>query len=168
MQSARILWRVPQVSTLRPGQDARTVMAFAALIATFALTGCGMPGAPLPPSLNLPVPVTDLSAVRTGGQVALVWTMPTKTTDKVLLKGNIAVRVCRNQAADQDVPSPQRSNSLPEQLPPLMTRFFPNSPLALRVSSRILSSSSIAKAVPPDFRTALRLWPARRHRPSKT
>jgi hypothetical protein len=56
-----------------------------------------MPGAPLPPSLDLPVPVTDLSAVRTGPQVALAWTMPTKTTDKVLLKGAIAVRICRNQ-----------------------------------------------------------------------
>ena len=58
-----------------------------------------MPGAPLPPSLNLPVPVTDLSAVRTGPQVALAWTLPTKTTDKVLLKGNIAVSVCRNETS---------------------------------------------------------------------
>lgn len=71
----------------------------AALAITSALAGCGMPGAPLPPSLNLPVPVTDLSAVRTGPQVALTWTMPTKTTDKVLLKGNIAVRVCRNETS---------------------------------------------------------------------
>src|SRR6202167_26820 len=70
----------------------------AALAATSALAGCGMPGPPLPPSLNLPVPVTDLSAVRTGGQVALTWTMPKKTTDKVLLKGEVSVRVCRNQA----------------------------------------------------------------------
>ena len=73
-----------------------TIAAFAA---TSALAGCGMPGAPLPPSLNLPVPVTDLSAVRTGGQVALTWTMPAKTTDKVLLKGSITVRVCRHESA---------------------------------------------------------------------
>jgi hypothetical protein len=71
----------------------------ALLVAAPALAGCGMPGAPLPPSLNLPIPVNDLSAVRTGGQVALSWTMPTKTTDKVLLKGNIAVRVCRNETS---------------------------------------------------------------------
>ncbi len=58
-----------------------------------------MPGAPLPPSLNLPLPVNDFSAVRTGDQVALAWTMPKKTTDKVLLTGNIAVRVCRNQTS---------------------------------------------------------------------
>lgn len=75
-------------------------MALSAGFAVLALAGCGMPGAPLPPSLNLPFPVTDLSAVRTGPQVALSWTMPTRTTDKVLLKGNIAVRVCRNQTAD--------------------------------------------------------------------
>jgi hypothetical protein len=58
-----------------------------------------MPGAPQPPSLNLPIPVNDLSVVRTGGQVALTWTMPKKTTDKVLLNGNIAVRVCRNETS---------------------------------------------------------------------
>ncbi len=71
----------------------------AAFVSALALAGCGMPGAPLPPSLNLPVPVTNLSAVRTGPQVALAWTMPTKTTDKVLLKGNVAVRICRNQTS---------------------------------------------------------------------
>ncbi len=56
--------------------------------AALVVAGCGMPGAPLPPSLNLPDRVGDLSAVRTGGQVALTWTMPTKNTDKMLLKGN--------------------------------------------------------------------------------
>jgi len=79
------------------------VAFFGASIAVFAaasaLAGCGMPGAPLPPSLNLAVPVNDLSAVRTGDQVAISWTMPAKTTDKVLLKGNITVRVCRNESA---------------------------------------------------------------------
>jgi hypothetical protein len=69
----------------------------AALGTTIALAGCGMPGAPLPPSLNLPDRVGDLAAVRTGGQVAVTWTMPTKNTDKLLLKGDAAVRVCRNE-----------------------------------------------------------------------
>src|SRR6202789_2565693 len=80
----------------------RSAAFFGATIAAFAaasvLAGCGMPGAPLPPSLNLPVPVNDLSAVRTGGQVDLSWTMPARTTDKVLLEGNITVRVCRNES----------------------------------------------------------------------
>ncbi len=83
----------------RVGSYVRRATALSAGFAVLALVGCGMPGAPLPPSLNLPVPVTNLSAVRTGNQVALSWTMPTKTTDKVLLKGNISVRVCRNESS---------------------------------------------------------------------
>ena len=56
-----------------------------------------MPGAPLAPSLNLADRVGDLAAVRTGGQVALNWTMPTKNTDKTPVKGLVTVRVCRNE-----------------------------------------------------------------------
>ena len=63
-----------------------------------ALIGCGTPGAPLPPSLDLPQAVSDLSASRVGNRVTLRWTMPRRTTDKLLLKGNITVRVCRQSA----------------------------------------------------------------------
>jgi hypothetical protein len=69
----------------------------AALAIGLVLTGCGTPGAPMPPSLKLPTPVTDLSAVRAGNQVLLAWTMPKKNTDKLLLKGNVPVRVCRKE-----------------------------------------------------------------------
>lgn len=71
----------------------------AAMAAATALTGCGTPGAPLPPSLKLPDPVTNLAASRTGNQVALTWTMPKKNTDKLLLKGNVQARVCRKEGA---------------------------------------------------------------------
>ncbi|MFZ1937782.1 MAG: fibronectin type III domain-containing protein [Terracidiphilus sp.] len=67
------------------------------LAALTALTGCGMPGAPQPPSLNLPGLVSNLSAVRTSDQVALTWKMPLRNTDKILLKGPIATRICRDQ-----------------------------------------------------------------------
>ncbi len=87
MQSATKLGASPRLAAL-------FIVPF---VAAAVLAGCGMPGAPLPPSLNLPIPVSDLSAMRTGGQVALTWTMPKRTTDKVLLAGNIAVRVCRNE-----------------------------------------------------------------------
>jgi hypothetical protein len=66
-------------------------------------TGCGTPGAPQAPSLQLPDPVTDLSAKRAGTQVVLSWTMPKKNTDKLLLKGNVAVSVCRKEYADSCV-----------------------------------------------------------------
>jgi hypothetical protein len=72
--------------------------ALAAVLATgLILAGCGTPGAPQPPSLNLPAPVDDLTATRAGNQVALTWTMPKKNTDKLLLKGNIAVYICHQE-----------------------------------------------------------------------
>lgn len=55
----------------------------------------------MPPSLNLPAAVSDLAATRTGDQVSLTWTMPRKTTDKLLLKNNIAARVCRREDAGE-------------------------------------------------------------------
>ena len=61
------------------------------------ITGCGTPGAPQPPSLDLPDRVADLSAVRTGNEVSLTWTMPRKSTDKLLLKADIEVAVCRRE-----------------------------------------------------------------------
>ncbi|HET6168616.1 MAG TPA: hypothetical protein VFE01_00490 [Terracidiphilus sp.] len=73
---------------------ARAVLA-GALAA--GLAGCGTPGAPQPPSLDLPDRVTDLAATRTGNQVALTWTMPRKNTDKLLLKIDVNVNVCRKE-----------------------------------------------------------------------
>lgn len=66
------------------------------------LAACGMPGTPLPPSLNLPVQVKDLKATRTAERVRLTWTMPTKNTDKLLLKGKVQVIVCRKLPNAQD------------------------------------------------------------------
>jgi hypothetical protein len=59
-----------------------------------------MPGAPQPPSLNLPDRVTDLSAERSGDRVTLTWTMPKRNTDKLLLKGPIDARICRRPTAE--------------------------------------------------------------------
>ena len=73
----------------------------ALLAAGLLLTGCGTPGAPQPPSLNLPERVTDLSAIRAGNQVSLSWTMPDRNTDKLLLKNGLAipVRICRKEGS---------------------------------------------------------------------
>lgn len=91
-----------------------------------------MPGAPQPPSLDLPERVGDLSAVRTGGQVALNWTMPKRDADKVPLKGNVTVRVCRNEGADPVAIaacsvaatlnlSPDADGAFTDNLPPALT-----------------------------------------------
>ena len=68
-----------------------------AVVSCAFLSACGTPGAPQPPSLNLADPVTDLSAIRTGNQVTLTWTMPKRNTDKTPTKGNVATRVCRRE-----------------------------------------------------------------------
>jgi len=59
------------------------------------LVGCGTPGAPLPPSLNLPKPVSDFQAVRKGDTVYLRWTVPTETTDGKGVKSLGNTRICR-------------------------------------------------------------------------
>jgi hypothetical protein len=62
-----------------------------------ALAGCGTPGAPSSPSLNLPLPVNDLTASRRGNKVDLDWTLPRRNTDRTLLKHNPLTRICRRE-----------------------------------------------------------------------
>ncbi len=103
--------------------------ALAAVLGSgMVLAGCGLPGAPLPPSLDLPNPVSDLAAARTGGQVSLTWTMPQRDTDKVLLKRNVAVRVCRRESASALCATagrlqlrPGAAGAFTETLPPALT-----------------------------------------------
>jgi hypothetical protein len=59
------------------------------------LAGCGQTGTPQAPSLQLPTPVSDLTANRVGDRVMLTWTMPRRTTDKLPLKGLQPVQICR-------------------------------------------------------------------------
>ena len=85
------------------------------LSGTAALVGCGVPGVPKPPSLDLPQPVIDLRAVRKGDRVYLVWTMPSETTDRLAVRHMGPTRVCRsldaamNECASPvgEVPAPQ-------------------------------------------------------------
>jgi hypothetical protein len=66
-----------------------------ALVLARIVTGCGSPAAPQPPSLNLPIPVTNLSAARSGNTIRLDWTMPKRTTDRVGLRHPVSATVCR-------------------------------------------------------------------------
>jgi len=56
---------------------------------------CGTPGAPQPPSLELPKPVTDLTATRKGDAITLKWTQPSRTTDNSTIKHTVNTQVCR-------------------------------------------------------------------------
>jgi hypothetical protein len=56
------------------------------ILAIFTLLGCGVPGAPLPPSAEIPKFVGDLKAQRKGATVTLTWTTPTETSDGELIR----------------------------------------------------------------------------------
>ena len=74
--------------------------SFLAFALSFALLlGCGVPGIPRPPSLDLPRPVTDLRAVRKGNLVYLAWTAPIETTDNLPVRGVTSPVVCRSPGA---------------------------------------------------------------------
>lgn len=70
------------------------MLSAAALGSVTLLLGCGIVANPQPPTLWLPSPVADLTAVRAGDSVRLHWTMPKNTTDKVALQGDQKGHVC--------------------------------------------------------------------------
>ena len=72
--------------------------SIAGLLLLASLLGCGTPGVPLPPSLDLPQSVQDLRAARKGNTVTLVWTVPRRTTDQtnIRLRRLGPTRVCRS------------------------------------------------------------------------
>lgn len=59
-------------------------------------TACASIGPPLPPSLELPKPPTDLHAVRKGDRVTLTWTIPARTTDRQSVRYLGKTRICRS------------------------------------------------------------------------
>lgn len=60
------------------------------------LAGCAQTGPPLPPSLELPKPPTDLRARRKGNRVTLTWSEPTLTTDRQSVRYIGPTFICRS------------------------------------------------------------------------
>jgi len=60
------------------------------------LASCAQSGPPLPPSLELPKPPTDLHASRKGNRVTLSWSEPTLTTDRQSARYIGPTLVCRS------------------------------------------------------------------------
>src|SRR5689334_5695239 len=90
------------------------------LIAVSLLTACGTPGAPLPPSLGVPKPVSDLEAARIGFTVTLTWTNPSETTDGELIRkrGKVVIyRRLSTEASGQQVGEVALQPTLKEQQP---------------------------------------------------
>ena len=73
--------------------------AFPALTLIVVLAGCASVQAPLPPSLELPKPPTDLRALRKGNHVYLYWTVPVQTMDRQTVRHLGPTRICRGLEA---------------------------------------------------------------------
>ena len=74
------------------------------LLAVFAscllILSCAQTGPPLPPSLELPKPPSDLRVARKGSRVTLTWTEPTRTTDRQSVRYLGPTRICRSISAE--------------------------------------------------------------------
>ncbi len=95
------------------------LLTIVAVLALAALVACGIPGAPQPPSLELPRTVGDLQAVRKGDKVTLTWTTPHETTDHTRIKHLGVTRICR--AVDVVAPPEcvEKVGALPPEHTPL-------------------------------------------------
>src|SRR5271157_5848804 len=90
-------------------------------IVVAGLVGCGTPGAPQLPSLQLARPVEDLTATRSGNRVEMDWTLPVKNTDRTLVTHIPETRICRREGVTlmstcivvAEVPTP-KSQPLPK------------------------------------------------------
>lgn len=91
------------------------------VLGSAVLVSCGTPGVPIPPSLELAKPVTDLRAARKGDKVYLAWTVPSKTVDRQTVRHPGATRICRSlRVPVTDCKSPVRevpANQLPLAAP---------------------------------------------------
>ena len=65
------------------------------LINTCFLAGCGNVGDPLPPLIQIPVPVSDLAAYQFGKLIKLSWTLPKLNTDGSAATTLVRVEVFR-------------------------------------------------------------------------
>ncbi|MFY9561193.1 MAG: fibronectin type III domain-containing protein [Terriglobales bacterium] len=78
-----------------------SLVKFLALMgACLLLASCAQTGPPLPPSLELPKPPSDLHASRKGDQVTLTWSEPTRTTDRQSVRYLGPTRICRSLEAE--------------------------------------------------------------------
>src|SRR2546423_10030222 len=64
--------------------------------AMICASGCASIGPPLPPSLELPHPPSDLKATRKGDKVTLTWTVPAQTTDRQSVRYLGKTQICRS------------------------------------------------------------------------
>lgn len=71
-----------------------------ALAVPLIFTACASIGPPMPPSLDLSKPPSDLRGMRKGDQVVLTWSVPTTTTDRQKIRNPGPTEVCRGLVSE--------------------------------------------------------------------
>ncbi len=72
------------------------------------LSGCGYVGPPMPPTLDIPVTITDFQAWESGDNIEFTFTLPAKTTENLDLKSvrSIELRIGENEPQSKIIPLP--------------------------------------------------------------
>jgi len=120
------------------------------------LSGCAQTGAPLPPSLELPKPVSDLRAVRKGNSVTLTWSEPVLTTDHERIRSLGSTRICRS--AEVDITACDHPAALVPAPPPASKKSGSRSqakPSAPQVFTDLLPSGALSGGVQSDLTYAV-------------
>ena len=116
------------------------ILAASLLLLVMSLTGCGTPGAPQLPSLQLARPAEDLTASRKGNKVQLDWTLPRKNTDRTLVKNIPQTLICRHDGTAlmsgctmvAHVPNPKPEEKRKGEQPPAVhMKYVDTLPVAL-------------------------------------
>ncbi len=87
------------------------------LSAPLFLTACATIAPPLPPSLELPKPPSDLRASRKGDRVTVKWTIPRSTTDRQTIRSFGPTRICRGTGGLKDCGTPIGQTPAQAKLP---------------------------------------------------
>jgi hypothetical protein len=92
----------------------RRILCTAATGALLAAIGCASPGPPRAPTLGLPEPVRDLAVSRIGNTVELHFTVPSRSTDKLPLRGaTVTGQLCRQLEHQPCVAVPASRTDVP-------------------------------------------------------
>lgn len=112
-------------------------LKFCISLATLALAGCGVPGVPRPPSLELPQPPNDLRAARKGDKVTLTWTQPKETTDKESARHLGSTRICRTVVESPHAPGMKNCGSIGSVEPKPVPRGAEPQPIEMNYEDRL-------------------------------
>ena len=126
------------------------------------LSGCAQTGPPLPPSLELPQPPSDLRAVRKGNQVTLAWSEPIRTTDRQTVAYPGPTLICRSLDAGSkgcenpvaQLPPPARTAQPADTTHPQSQMFTDPLPETIQQQNPLGDVSYAVEVLNRDRRTA--------------